>query len=76
MPTDITVQLDQGSITINGKHEERIEEGKEGDKVWRSERRMHNFTRSFALPENANQEAITAKLVSLIALCDHTVLAS
>ncbi|KAG1659216.1 hypothetical protein FOA52_008985 [Chlamydomonas sp. UWO 241] len=61
-PEEITVALDQGVLTIKGKHaEERKEQGTDG-KVWRSERHAMTFSRAFTLPDNINAEDISANL--------------
>ena len=63
---NINITLDEnGTLTVSGKLEEKKEETSgEGEqrKVWRSERRSQQFTRSFALPENTKPEEICASL--------------
>ncbi|KAG1669274.1 hypothetical protein FOA52_003312 [Chlamydomonas sp. UWO 241] len=61
-PEEITVALDQGVLTVTGKHaEERKEEGSDG-KVWHSERHAMSFSRALTLPDNVNVEGIGANL--------------
>ncbi|XP_058097171.1 17.1 kDa class II heat shock protein-like [Magnolia sinica] len=56
---DIKVQVEDGNVlTISG--ERKREDDKEGAKYVRMERRVGKFMRKFALPENANAEAISA----------------
>ncbi|TXG61849.1 hypothetical protein EZV62_013212 [Acer yangbiense] len=56
---DIKVQVeDDNVLTISG--ERKREEEKEGVKYVRMERRVGKFMRKFALPENANTDAISA----------------
>lgn len=60
---EIKVQVeDDNVLVINGerKREEHQDE-KDGGKYLRMERRMGKFMRKFALPENANLDAITAE---------------
>ncbi len=62
---DITITLDDDrTLTVSGKLDEKKEEttGEGGRKVWRSERRSQQFTRSFTLPENTKPEEICASL--------------
>ncbi|KAL0394202.1 UNVERIFIED_CONTAM: class II heat shock protein [Sesamum latifolium] len=55
---DIKVQLeDDNVLVVSG---ERKREKEEGVKYLRMERRLGKFMRKFALPENANTEAISA----------------
>ncbi|KAK4412659.1 class II heat shock protein [Sesamum alatum] len=55
---DIKVQLeDDNVLVVSG---ERKREKEEGVKYLRMERRLGKFMRRFALPENANTEAISA----------------
>jgi HSP20 family protein len=62
---NITITLDENrTLTVSGKLEQDKEESTgEGErKVWRSERRSQQFTRSFTLPENTKPEEICASL--------------
>jgi HSP20 family protein len=56
---DIHVTLDQGFLMIKG--ERRQQEETKNEKLHRVESFFGSFERSFALPDNANQDAITAE---------------
>ncbi|KAL5728703.1 hypothetical protein ACHQM5_001754 [Ranunculus cassubicifolius] len=56
---DIKVQLEEDNLLVISGERKR-EEDKEGAKYLRMERRVGKFMRKFALPENANAEAISA----------------
>ena len=57
-PSAIEIQMDKNVLSIKG---ERVSEAtKENEKVTRSERTYGQFYRSFALPEGADAEGITA----------------
>ncbi|KAF8380222.1 hypothetical protein HHK36_027704 [Tetracentron sinense] len=58
---DIKVQVEDNVLVICGERK-RVQEEKEGDgvKYLRMERRIGKFMRKFALPENANTDAISA----------------
>lgn len=62
-PADIKVELQDKALVVSGKHQQESEQ-QEG-KMWHSERRFHQFSRSFILPDNAKPEEITASLVSM-----------
>jgi HSP20 family protein len=57
-PDDISLEVEDNVLTISG--ERRFEEQVEEDKYYRIERRYGSFTRSVALPQNVNSEAIEA----------------
>ena len=57
-PQDIEVQMDKGILSIKG--ERRSESTAETERFSRVERRHGTFSRSFALPDSANPEGITA----------------
>lgn len=58
-PGDSKVTIEEGNLlTISG--ERKREEEKEGAKYLRMERRVGKFMRRYALPENANTEAVSA----------------
>jgi HSP20 family protein len=72
-PDEIKVELtDDNVLTVSGSHEEtkyvgdkgQQQQGEQqtegGDRVWRSERRSYQFTRCFALPDNADPDNICA----------------
>ena len=65
-PSDISIELHEGALTVNGKRQEASEAKDEAGKVWRSERHVHQFSRCFVLPDNANKEGIAASLVSAL----------
>jgi len=58
---DIAIRLDGSNLTIESKKEEekKNEPGEERNYLIR-ERRVSSFSRSFKLPENADQEGINA----------------
>ena len=56
---DIEVRLDNASLTIESKKEEEKNDGKDGNYLIR-ERRVSAFSRSFRLPDNADNENVTA----------------
>jgi HSP20 family protein len=60
-PEDISVEMNEGVLTVSGKRKEEKVDEKEG-KVVRRERHFSQFTRSFTLPDNIKQEGITAAL--------------
>jgi len=57
---DIKVDLDKNVLTVSGQVEKQ-DEKREG-RVWRSERRMQRFQRSFTVPEDVKTEQIAASL--------------
>ncbi|KAF5838578.1 HSP20-like chaperone [Dunaliella salina] len=59
---DIQVELQDGTLKVSGEKSRQHEEGKQGHKVWRQERSFQKFQRCFSLPEDANPDAINAKL--------------
>jgi len=62
-PDDVSVEMNEGVITISGKRKEEKKEEHEG-KVVRRERTMSTFSRSFTLPDNAKHEGVSASLVN------------
>ena len=58
-PEDVDVSFKNGVLTISG--ERNFSTSDENESVHRSERRFGRFTRSFRLPENADEDAIEAK---------------
>jgi HSP20 family protein len=60
-PEDISVEMNEGTLTISGKRKEEKQEEREG-KVVRRERHFSTFTRSFTLPDNIKEEGISASL--------------
>jgi HSP20 family protein len=57
-PDEITVEVDEGLLTLSGEHEETEEE--KGTDFVRRERRYGSFRRAIALPRNVDADAITA----------------
>ncbi|MDX1618939.1 MAG: Hsp20/alpha crystallin family protein [Balneolaceae bacterium] len=55
---DINVSLDNGQLTISG--ERKFEEKENGEKYHRVETHYGTFSRSFQLPDNVDEESITA----------------
>lgn len=55
---DFTLQIENGYVTIEAKHEANTEETEE--RYTRREFRYESFKRSYKLPETVNQEAIVA----------------
>ena len=55
---DVKVTVDKGVLTIRGERKQEKEE--EGKKFHRVERHYGIFTRSFTLPDNADEAKITA----------------
>jgi HSP20 family protein len=56
----VEVSLNGNLLTISGKRE--VEHREEGDQFYALERSHGTFTRSFALPDNVDAEAIAAEL--------------
>ncbi|XP_073304716.1 17.3 kDa class II heat shock protein-like [Primulina huaijiensis] len=56
---DIKVQVEDGNVLLISGERKR-EDGKEGEKYVRMERRVGKFMRKFVLPENANIDTIKA----------------
>jgi HSP20 family protein len=57
-PADIEISMDKGVLTIKG--ERKSESTTDNAKLTRIERRYGSFQRSFALPDSADADAITA----------------
>lgn len=57
---DVEVTMHDGRLTIAGKRD--AEERSEGDSYYLLERRHGSFSRTFALPENADAESVEAEL--------------
>merc|ERR1712188_119147 len=60
-PADIHVKLEDGVLSIEGKHEVHETKEDSGGKVIYSERRRSSFSRRFALPDDADESSIHAK---------------
>ena len=58
-PKDINIEVQDNVLTVSG--ERRFEEEVSEDKYYRIERRYGSFSRSLALPQTVNEEAIEAK---------------
>ncbi|MEO8020105.1 MAG: Hsp20/alpha crystallin family protein [Pseudomonadota bacterium] len=56
---DVRITIDDGMLTISGERQQKFEEKKE--KSHRVETVYGKFTRSFSLPENADEAAIRAE---------------
>lgn len=56
---DIDVSIHNNVLQISSKHEEKIEESREGYIM--RERKSASFKRSFRMPENADRENVEAK---------------
>lgn len=57
---DFNIDVDNGILTISSEKKDEKEE-KEGDKITRREFEYSSFCRSFTLPENVDDKAITAE---------------
>ena len=55
---DVKVSVDNGMLTVSG--ERKMEKEEKGKKYHRVERSYGSFTRSFALPDGADPQKITA----------------
>lgn len=55
---DVKVTIDNGALTVQGERKQEKEE--KGKKFHRVERHFGSFMRSFTLPENVDQENVTA----------------
>merc|ERR1711907_416447 len=60
-PADIHVKLEDGVLSVEGKHEVRETKEDSAGKVIYSERRRSSFSRRFALPDDADESSIHAK---------------
>jgi HSP20 family protein len=58
-PGDINVQVDEDKVLVISGARKR-DDGEEGAKYLRVERRFGKFMRKFVLPENANTDAVSA----------------
>ena len=56
---DLSVKVQEGVLTISG--ERKFEKEEKGKKYHRVERVYGNFTRSFSLPENADESKVNAE---------------
>lgn len=56
---DLKVDVENGVLTISSEREEKKEE-KDGEKVTRREFNYSSFSRSFSLPENADEKSVKA----------------
>lgn len=57
---DVKVSVDNGVLTISGERRMELEEGEEGSQQRRLERVYGSFSRSFTLPEEADENGIEA----------------
>merc|ERR1711959_251736 len=60
-PGDIHVKLEDGVLSVEGKHEVRETKEDSAGKVIYSERRRSDFARRFSLPDDADESSIHAK---------------
>lgn len=60
--SNIDIQLHEGMLTIKGHRQLAKEEKDAEGRVVRRERTMSHFTRHFTLPDNVDQEGVTASL--------------
>ena len=58
---DLDISIDNGMLTISGERRYEAEEGDEDETRHRIERMYGKFTRSFSLPSDADEAAISAK---------------
>jgi HSP20 family protein len=59
---DIEIHIDGASLSIASKHEDTSANKEPDNGTWLlRERHISSFTRSFKLPENANQEEVNAE---------------
>jgi len=60
-PADIHVKLEDGVLSVEGKHEVHEKKEDSGGKVIYSERRRSSFSRRFSLPDDADESSIHAQ---------------
>ena len=58
---DFNIEVKNDTLTISGEKEEEKEEKEEKNGYSRKEYSFNSFSRSFSLPENADESAIKAK---------------
>lgn len=61
-PEDVKVEIHEGVLTISGEHKAETTRKDDHGKLLRQERQFRKFIRSFALPENADPDAVAASL--------------
>lgn len=59
-PDEVKIKAENGILTISGEHEQTDEERTDDDRFLRRERSYGFFSRSLALPEGVDPEAIAA----------------
>ena len=59
---DIKLEVHKGVLEISGVRSSEVKEGDEKSKAYRVERSFGSFKRFWTLPENANEDAIDARL--------------
>jgi HSP20 family protein len=57
---NLSIEVDDDTLTISGKVEKESKEGKEGETFYRYEREYGEFRREFALPSRVNKDAVEA----------------
>ncbi|GAA4376999.1 Hsp20/alpha crystallin family protein [Hymenobacter koreensis] len=63
VPKDsLTIDVQQGTLTVSGERKAPVIEGENGPKVRRMESSYGTFSRQFRLPENINGKAVEAEL--------------
>lgn len=60
-PDEVKIKAENGILTISGEHEQTDEERTDDDRFLRRERSYGFFSRSLALPEGVDPEAIEAQ---------------
>lgn len=60
-PEEVTIEVEDGILTVSGEHEERRSEKEDDGRYLRRERRLGAFSRSIALPSGVDAEAIEAE---------------
>jgi HSP20 family protein len=59
---DVNVEVNEGVLTISGRKQMEAEDKDKEGKIVRRERHFTSFNRSFTLPENVDEDAISAAL--------------
>ena len=55
---DLSIELEDGSLTVSGKRERTEEVSKDG--AYRFERRFGSFSRTIGLPQGVNEDSVKA----------------
>src|SRR5213083_2152295 len=59
---DLSIEFEDGSLTVSGKRERQDEASKDG--LYRYERRFGSFTRTIGLPQGVTEDSIKAEYKS------------